>query len=48
MGVLGAAKYVQFLIHATTQGALGQHSLDGEFHGTLGMFLEQLTQRDAL
>jgi ubiquinone biosynthesis monooxygenase Coq7 len=48
MRVIFAAEHMQFLVHATTQGTLGQHALDGEFERPLGVLLEQFAERNAL
>ena len=46
--MLAAAEHMQLLVHAPTQGSLGQHALDGELERPLGVLLEQLAERNAL
>src|SRR5579859_1279221 len=46
--MLAAAEHVQLLIHASPQRSFGQHTLDGELDGSLGVLGQQLAQMDAL
>src|ERR1700722_6672081 len=48
MGMIFAAEHVQFLVHASAQRTLGQHTLHRELDRALRVLLQQLAERDAL